>query len=46
MHGYRPSRFYNVIGTADPCLRVADGDTIIADTIDASGLDANEDQAG
>ena len=41
-HHFHPSRYYNVIGTAEPCLRVADGDTVIADTIDASGLDANE----
>jgi acetamidase/formamidase len=44
-HRFRPTRYFNVIGTAEPCLRVADGDTIIADTIDASGLDANEAQA-
>jgi acetamidase/formamidase len=27
---------------AEPCLRVADGDTVVTDTIDASGLDARE----
>jgi acetamidase/formamidase len=41
-HRFRPKHYFNVIGTTEPCLRVADGDTIIADTIDASGLDANE----
>ncbi len=41
-HHFHPSRYYNVIGTAEPCLRVADGDTVITDTIDASGLDAQE----
>ncbi len=45
IHRFRPTRYYNVIGTAEPVLRVADGDTIIADTIDASGLDAQEAQA-
>ncbi len=45
-HRYRPSRYYNVIGTAEPCLRVADGDTVITDTLDASGLDAGEAAAG
>lgn len=45
IHRFRPTRYYNVIGTAEPALRVADGDTIIADTIDASGLDSNEAQA-
>jgi acetamidase/formamidase len=41
-HRFRPTRYYNVIGTAEPCLRVADGDTVITDTLDASGLDAHE----
>lgn len=41
-HRFRPTRYFNVIGTAEPCLRVADGDTVITDTLDASGLDANE----
>lgn len=41
-HHFRPTRYYNVIGTAEPCLRIADGDTVITDTIDASGLDARE----
>jgi len=41
-HRFRPNRYYNVIGTAEPCLRIADGDTVIADTVDAAGLDASE----
>ena len=41
-HRFHPIRYHNAIGTAEPCLRVADGDTIITDTIDASGLDAHE----
>ena len=41
-HRFRPTRYFNVIGTAEPCLRVVDGDTLIADTVDASGLDASE----
>ena len=41
-HRFHPTRYYNVIGTAEPVLRVADGDTLIADTVDASGLDARE----
>lgn len=44
-HRFRPTRFFNVIGTAEPCLRIASGDTIITDTLDAAGLDANEAQA-
>ena len=41
-HRFHPTRYFNVIGTAEPCLRVADGDTVVTDTIDASGLDAHE----
>ena len=41
-HRFRPTRYFNVIGTAEPCLRVANGDTLITDTIDASGFDARE----
>jgi acetamidase/formamidase len=45
-HRFHPTRYFNVIGTAEPCLRVADGDTVVTDTIDASGLDAHLAQAG
>jgi len=41
-HRFHPTRYFNVIGTAEPCLRIADGDTVVTDTIDASGLDARE----
>jgi amidase len=41
-HRFHPTRYFNVIGTAEPCLHIADGDTLVADTVDASGLDANE----
>jgi hypothetical protein len=41
-HRYHPNRYCNVIGTAEPCLRIGNGDTVVTDTIDASGLDANE----
>jgi len=41
-HRFHPTRYFNVIGTAEPCLRIADGDTVVTDTIDASGLDASE----
>lgn len=42
-HRYRPTHYFNAIGTAAPCLRVADGDTVVTDTIDASGLDSRGD---
>lgn len=41
-HRFHPIRYSNVIGTAEPCLRIADGDTVVTDTVDASGLDARE----
>ncbi|MFN9091734.1 MAG: acetamidase/formamidase family protein, partial [Alphaproteobacteria bacterium] len=41
-HRFHPTRYFNTIGVAEPCLRVADGDTVVTDTIDASGLDARE----
>jgi amidase len=41
-HRFRPTQYFNVIGTAEPCLRIADGDTVVTDAIDASGLDASE----
>jgi acetamidase/formamidase len=44
-HGHAPlpsHRYFNAIGVAEPCLRVADGDTVVTDTVDASGLDARE----
>ena len=43
---FSPNRYHNVIGTAEPCLQLADGDTLITDTLDASGLDAHEVQVG
>ncbi|CAN5363451.1 acetamidase/formamidase family protein [soil metagenome] len=38
-HVFQPTRFHNAIGTAEPVLTVADGDTVVAATIDARGFD-------
>ena len=38
-HRFSPARFYNAIGTHPPELEVADGDTVIAATLDAHGFD-------
>ena len=38
-HVFAPTRFHNAIGTAEPVLAVADGDTIVASTLDAAGFD-------
>lgn len=44
-HRFRPTRYHNTIGTAEPVLTLRPGDTLVTDTIDASGLDAAEAQA-
>ncbi len=41
-HRFTPTRYHNTLGTAEPCLHVSDGDTVVTDTVDASGLDAHE----
>ena len=38
-HIFQPTRYFNAIGTAEPVLTVADGDTIVAATVDARGFD-------
>jgi acetamidase/formamidase len=40
IHRFDPTRFHNALGSYEPVLRVADGDTVITATIDAWGLDA------
>jgi acetamidase/formamidase len=40
-HRFVPTRFHNVIGTAEPALRIADGDRVITTTLDAWGFDAD-----
>jgi len=39
LHRFAPTRFYNVLGTRDPVLRVSDGDTVVTTTLDAGGRD-------
>jgi acetamidase/formamidase len=38
-HVFEPTTFHNAIGTAEPVLSVADGDTIVTRTLDAWGFD-------
>ena len=40
-HRFDPVRFHNAIGTVEPVLHVADGDTVITTTLDAWGFDAS-----
>ncbi len=39
-HHFQPTVYYNTIGSHEPALRVADGDTVITATADAGGWDA------
>jgi amidase len=39
MHFLTPSRFHNTLGSHEPVLLVADGDTVSAKTVDAHGCD-------
>jgi amidase len=43
-HHFHPTRYYTALGPYEPVLRVASGDTIVADTIDARGVDARGEQ--
>ncbi|MDB5526632.1 MAG: putative acetamidase/formamidase protein [Rhizobium sp.] len=38
-HYFVPTTYHNVIGSLPPALRIADGDTIITQTLDAEGHD-------
>ncbi|HEU5432952.1 MAG TPA: hypothetical protein VFU81_14890, partial [Thermomicrobiales bacterium] len=40
-HRLRPSLFFNTLGSHEPVLRIADGDRVIAATLDASGVDGD-----
>lgn len=41
-HRFVPTTYHNVIGSLSPALRIADGDTVITETIDAAGYDKDE----
>ena len=36
---FEPEVFYNSLGSHPPLARVADGDTVVAETLDARGYD-------
>ncbi|MBB3456399.1 acetamidase/formamidase [Rhizobium sp. BK313] len=38
-HRFTPTAYHNVIGSLPPALHIADGDTVITETIDAAGYD-------
>jgi amidase len=41
VHRFQPSHYYTTIGSHEPVLRIADGDSIAALTVDAAGGDAS-----
>jgi amidase len=44
-HHFTPSRYHTAIGSHEPVLRIADGDTVITTTVDAMGKDASDSKA-
>jgi acetamidase/formamidase len=44
IHHFHPTHYHTAIGWHEPVLRVADGDTIVTTTVDASGKDASDKQ--
>ena len=42
IHTFKPTHYYNAIGSHEPALCVNDGDTIVTTTIDAFGCDAHD----
>ncbi len=43
-HLFHPSHYHNTIGSHDPVLKIADGDSVITTTVDARGGDVSEQQ--
>ncbi len=43
-HHFNPTQYYTAIGTYEPVLRIADGDSVITTTVDARGFDVNNQQ--
>ena len=39
VHRFSPTCFYNSIGSHEPALVIADGDTVVTETLDAHGVD-------
>jgi amidase len=41
VHRFQPQKYYTTIGAHEPCLRIADGDTVVTSTVDSDGYDAS-----
>jgi amidase len=46
LHRFKPTQFHNTIGSHAPVLEVGDGDSVVTETLDAHGFDANGAQVG
>jgi len=44
-HHFRPTHYHHTIGSHEPVLTIADGDTVVTTTIDAFGRDEDDAQA-
>ncbi len=42
IHHFEPTHYHNTIGSHEPVLHIADGDTVITTTVDAVGYDAED----
>lgn len=40
-HHFQPTRYYTTIGSHEPVLRIAPGDTVVTTTVDARGQDSS-----
>ncbi len=43
-HRFEPTHYHNTLGSHEPVLRIADGDTVVMTTLDAGGWDARGEQ--
>ncbi|HUG13530.1 MAG TPA: acetamidase/formamidase family protein [Thermomicrobiales bacterium] len=44
-HHFTPDHYFSTIGSHEPVLRIADGDTVVTTTIDAGGFDGTDQRA-
>jgi len=44
IHRFQPDVYYTALGSYEPVLRIADGDTVITTTVDNAGRDASDQQ--
>jgi amidase len=44
LHRFTPTHYFSTIGSHEPVLRIADGDTVITQTIDSGGVNAAGEQ--